>query len=108
MMIVNKNDGAKIAHQETGTQVTLGDDELMLNLASYQRDWPVHIDICSNHDKQLVIGTGNGLYYVAQFDIPAITYTDPETEEELPTRIPLNMDDVVMTLWSLEDPASVA
>jgi hypothetical protein len=107
MKIINKNEGPKVAYEETNTMVFLGDNELMLNMAKYQRDWPVHIDICSNRDKMLGIGTGEGLYYVAQFDVPAMAYTEPATEEDVPTPIPLNMSDVTMTLWSLDNPAPV-
>lgn len=107
MQVIEKNQGPKIAYEENGPKVTLGDDELMLNASKYQRDWPVHIDICSNRDKQLIIGTGDGLYYVAQLDIPPIEYTEPETEEETLELIPINMDDVVLTLWSLDNPVPV-
>jgi hypothetical protein len=69
MQIIEKNEGPKIAYEENGTMVFLGDYELMVNISKYQRDWPVHIDICSNRDNQLVVGTGEGLYYVAQFDV---------------------------------------
>jgi len=104
IQIIEKNEGPKIAHEENGTMVFLGDNEMMLNMAKYQRDWPVHIDICSNRDNQLVVGTGEGLYYVAQFDIPATKYTEPETGEEAPEPIPIDMSEVVLTLWSLDNP----
>lgn len=107
MQIIEKNEGPKIAYEENGTMVFLGDYELMINASKYQRDWPVHIDICSNRDNQLVVGTGEGLYYVAQFDIPATKYTEPETEEETPEPIPIDMKDVTMTLWSLDNPMPV-
>jgi hypothetical protein len=103
IQIIEKNEGPKIAYEENGTMVFLGDYELMINVDKYQRDWPVHIDICSNRDNQLVIGTGEGLYYVAQLDIPAIKYTEPETEEEIPEPLPIDMSEVVLTLWSLEN-----
>jgi len=104
MKVIEKNEGPKIAYEVTGTKITFGDDELTINVAKYQRDWPVHIDICSNRDEQLVIGTGEGLYYVAQLDIPAIKYTEPESEEETPEPLPIDMKDVVLSLWSLEHP----
>lgn len=107
MQIIEKNEGPKIAYEENDPKVTLGDDELMLNMAKYQRDWPVHIDICSNRDKQLVIGVGEGLYYVAQFDIPERKYTEPESEEETPEPIPIDMSEVVLTLWNLDNPVPV-
>lgn len=107
MQVINKNEGQKIAYEEDGTRVYLGDDEIMLNMSKYQRDWPVHIDVCSNRDNQLAVGTGEGLYYVAQFDVPAIGYTEPATEEDTPTPIPIDMSKVVLTLWSLENPVPV-
>ncbi len=114
MQVKEINEGPKISYEESGTRVFFGDDELMLNMAKYQRDWPVHIDVCSNRDEQLVIGTGEGLYYVAQLDVPAIQYEEteePETQSgegtmsdrEPPKPIALNMDDVVLTLWSTEN-----
>lgn len=107
MQVIEKNEGPKIAYDVNGTMVFFGDYELMINAAKYQREWPVHIDICSNRDNQLTIGTGDSLYYVAQLDIPAIEYTEPATEEEVPEPIPLNMDDVMLTLWSLDNPVPV-
>ncbi len=107
IQVIEKNEGPKIQHEENGTMIFFGDYELMVNAAKYQRDWPVHIDICSNRDKQLTIGTGDGLYYVAQLNIPAVEYTEPATEEEVPEPIPLSMDDVVLTLWSLDNPVPV-
>lgn len=111
MKIIEINQGPKIPYEESGSRVYFGDDEIMVNVAKYQRDWPVHLDICSNADKQLVVGTGEGLYYVAQLDVPEIKYTEQEvlevTEPEVPTPIPLNMDDVTLTLWSTENPTPV-
>lgn len=103
MQIIEKNEGPKILYEESGARVYFGDDELMLNLSKYQRDWSVHIDICSNRDGQLVVGTGEGLYYVAQLDVPAIIYTEPP-EEEIPAPIPLDMAAVTLTLWNTNNP----
>lgn len=107
MQITEKNEGPKIAHEENGTMVFFGDYELMVNAAKYQRGWPVHIDICSNRDKQLVIGTGEGLYYVAQLDIPAKKYTESGTEDGTQTPEPINMSEVKLTLWSTDNPVPV-
>ena len=104
MQIVEKNQGPKIAYEESGTRLFFGDDELMLNVAKYQRDWAVQVDICRNRDAQLVIGTGEGLYYVAQVDIPAIQYESlPEGagQGDEPQALPLAMEDGTLTLWSL-------
>lgn len=107
--VIEKNEGQKIGYEVSGTMVFLGDQEIMVNAAKYQRDWPVHLDICSNRDKQLVIGTGEGLYYAAEIDIPAKKYTEPEEiegEEDVSTPrelIPLDMKEVTLTLWSIEN-----
>lgn len=110
MIIINKNEGLKIAYTVDGSRITFG-DELTLNLAKYQRDWPVTIDICRNKDDMLVVGAGAGLHYVAQIDIPAMEYTAVEviTQEvgggQVPERLPLDMAKVTLTLWSLVNSA---
>ena len=103
MNVIEKNQGTKIAHEVSGTRLYLGDDELMFNLTKYQRDWPVHIDVCTNRDGMLVVGTGDGLYYTAQVDIPPIEYAE-STEGEGGGPLPLDMDAVTLTLWSIDDP----
>ena len=118
MIIVGKNEGAKIPYEVTGTKVCF-DDDLTINLAKRQEDWPVHIDVCSDKDGALVIGAESGRYYVAQIDVPAKEYeeakataeaenTDGEQAEgqqteTIRTAKPLNMDNVTLTLWALEN-----
>ena len=46
MIIVEKNQGTKIPYEVDGTRITFADD-LSLNLAKREEDWPVHIDICA-------------------------------------------------------------
>lgn len=113
MVIINKNNGRKIDVTVSGTKIYFGDDELMLNAARYQRDFPVHVDVCMNNDHQLVLGTWEGMYYVAEVDIPAKQYTEPEQPADPmqggdpPALIPLSMDDVTCTLWSLDNPTPI-
>lgn len=102
MIVIEKNVGPKIAYEVNNTSVCL-DDDLTINLAKRQKDWPVHIDVCSDEDGALVIGAESGSFYVAQFDIPATEYTEPESEEEQPTPLPLDMEKVTLTLWALEN-----
>ncbi len=103
MIIIEKNEGAKIPYSVKDTKVTFNDD-LTINLASREQDWPVHIDICFDEDKALVVGAAAGRSYVAQIDIPERQYTDGEEVEGEIQRIPveLNMDKVTLTLWSIE------
>lgn len=103
MIIIEKNEGAKIPYSTNGTKVTFNDD-LSIKLASREQDWPVHIDICFDEDKALVVGAAAGRAYVAQIDIPERQYTDgEEVEGEIqPIPIELDMDKVTLTLWSIE------
>ncbi len=102
MIIVEKNEGKKIPYSVNGTRVTFNDD-LTINLASREQDWPVHIDICFDEDNALVIGAAAGRAYVAQFDIPARRYTEEEVDDEMQRiPLPLDMDTVTLTLWAIE------
>ncbi|MGN0579779.1 MAG: hypothetical protein ACI4JE_02815 [Ruminococcus sp.] len=97
--VIEKNPGQKIEWEQSGTRLYFGDDEIMINAAKYQKDWPVSVDICTDRSGNLTIGTESALRYVAQVEIPAAQYTeDGENREQLP----LDMGDVTLTLWSIE------
>ena len=123
--VIEKNAGQKIDFEQSGTRLIFGDDEIMLNAAKYQKDWDVEVDICRDKSGNLTIGTGSGLRYVAQVEIPAATYTETEIEAEEPAEAPaaedaaesdgmnqkttvqrdknpLDMGDVTVILWSIE------
>jgi hypothetical protein len=108
MIIIEKNKGPKISYKVSGSKITF-DDDLSLNLAKREQDWPLHIDICRDVDKELVIGATARCSYVAQIDIPARKYTETteaseEIEGETVVRkepIPLSMDSVTLTLWAV-------
>ena len=105
MIIVEKNQGPKIPYEVNGTKICF-DDDLTINLSKRQQDWCVHIDVCSDQDGELVIGTAAGRAYVAEIDIPAREYEYHEAgegeEPEPPTPLPLDMDKVTLSLWSIE------
>lgn len=102
MIIIEKNEGTKIPYSVSGTKVTFNYD-LTINLASREQDWPVHIDICYDEDRALVIGAAAGRAYVAEIDIPARQYTEEEVDGETQrVPVPLDMDTVTLTLWSIE------
>lgn len=111
MIVVEKNQGAKIPYQVEGTRITFADD-LSINLAKREEDWPVHIDICAGATGELVIGAAAGRTYVAEVDIPARTYVDidgpdvlsdgEETNQPQSEAVPLDMDEVTLTLWAVE------
>lgn len=112
MQVINKNEGSKIPYKLTKTKISFNDGELTLDLERYQRDWDVTIDICRNKDNMLVIGTGTGLYYVAQIVIPATQYElleesvdnvddgDNRTSEQL-SALPLDTNQVILYLWEV-------
>lgn len=115
--VIEKNPGRKIEWVQDGPRLTFGDDELMVNVAKYQRDWPVHLDVCGDKSGNLVIGVGEGRYYVAQVDIPPVQYGEPEpaeaevddvtesgeAQESATTEpVPLELSDVTLTLWAID------
>lgn len=102
MIIVNKNEGQKIPYAVIGTLLVFN-EELSLDLSKYERDFPVHLDICRNEFEMLTVGVSKK--YVAEIEIPARVYEEVETGEEYPTElvpVPLDMDTVTLTLWSVE------
>lgn len=128
MIIVEKNEGEKIAYTQNGTVVSFAGGRLALDCALYQKDWDVHLDVCENADGNLVIGTESGQKYVAQLDIPAREYEYPETPEtapavlddedadtetetsademehaetDPPVLLPLDMEKVTLSLWAI-------
>lgn len=125
MIVVEKNEGAKIPYTQNGTVVSFADGRLSLDCALYQKDWGVHLDVCENSDGNLVMGTESGQKYVAQLDIPAREYLYPEpaetspivpadlddeetaavepehTETEPPIALPLDMEKVTLSLWAI-------
>ena len=107
MIIIEKNQGEKIDYEVHGKKITF-DDDLTINLAKRQEDWPVHIDVCFDTDHELVIGAAAGRLYVAEIDIPKKEYILPEDdggdmgESAPPTPVPLDMNKVTLSLWSIE------
>ena len=125
MNIIEKNEGRKIPCEVIGNKICF-DDDLTINLAKREQDWPVHIDICSDADGELCIGAAAGRSYVAEIDIPARQYQEDtsaavatlaagedNTEEHNDmsgengavserTALPLDMDKVTLTLWAID------
>lgn len=110
MIVINKNEGEKIPYTVSKTKIDFDDGMLTMKLERYQKDWPIHKDICMDADGNLTMGVGDGLFYVAEVDIPAREYQVQETaegeEETAPVPLPLDMDKVTLTLWSLENPVA--
>ena len=107
MKIVEKNEGHKIEYLQEGNNLLSFRDELFINLAKCERDYPVHIDICENWSGMLTMGIADE--YVAQIDIPARKYnevkeegTENEEESTILEPVPFSMENVTLTLWSTE------
>ena len=110
MNIIHKNEGPKIPYSARGSKITFY-DVVTYNLTKYEREEPCHIDLCRDKHGNLVSGVipGTAERYVAQIDIPARSYNfvpDGEDEDGNPKQkkvaVPLDMDDVTLTLWSME------
>lgn len=117
MKIVEKDLGQKIDYTVKGTKLNIN-DELILDLARYERDFDVHIDISEDWAGMLTMGLADR--YVAQIDIPARKYNEIEIEvdmEHIPEGdsgtdkrgksitlepVPFSMENVTFTLWAIE------
>ena len=100
MIVIEKTPGEKVEYEIKKNKITFN-DELMLNLEKYERDYEQLIDICE--DENFCLAMGLGRRYVAQIVIPARTYTVDETNsEEQPLEqvaIPFSMNNCTLYLW---------
>ena len=108
--VVEKNAGEKIAYEVSGTKIIFGDDELMVNLKSRERDEEVTLDICKDTQDGLTVGVNTeAREYVAQVTSPAredeIVDTGEQDEDGNPimehTALPFDMKKCTLTLWAL-------
>ncbi len=107
MIISKKNAGTYVQYELADTRLSFRDGELMLDLSRYERDYPVHLDICENAYGMLILGPSRR--YVAELDIPAREYMVKKGEPDdlgfpILTRIavPFDVDKVSLTLWAVE------
>lgn len=120
MKEVIKTPGTHIGYETTTKSIIFGDEDLSINLKNRERDEVVVIDICSDSNGELTMGTAAGLRYVAQVEIPARQYTetttenpdyDPEAEagaeaqQYIVTRTPVDfdIDECTIYLWGMEE-----
>lgn len=113
MKVIEKNEGQKIEYLQEGNNLLSFRDELFINLARCERDYPVQIDICENSDG--ILTTGVSQRYIAQIDIPARQYnevpventegegTEGEEESFRLEPVPFSMEKVTLTLWALNE-----
>ena len=118
VQVIEKNTGEKIEWRQKGTRLYFGDDDLVIRCDTRQREYPTHVDICIDEDGNLVTGVSGNCSYAAQIDIPGYSYMDTEPEETAAAEeggmpqggqaesreiLPLDMGDVVLTLYSVEE-----
>ena len=132
MKVIELNEGRKIEYELRGTKLDFADGTLTMNLAKYQRDYPVTKTITGDAEGNLLIDGSESRFYVAEVEIPAIEYEDVEVEGEAENATateavddvaeetapaedaapkthterkakPLNTDNVTLRLWSIED-----
>jgi len=103
MIVIEKNQGPKVSHELQGNILTFREGELSLDLSKYERDFPVHIDVCSNEYDMLTIGPSRK--YVTEIDILAREYDEEETgDAENPVTLiprPFDASKVQLTLWAI-------
>ena len=80
MKIEELNTGRKIEYELRGTKLDFADSTLVMNLAKYQKEDTVTATITANAQGNLAVDSDNGLYYVAQVEIPGYEYEDVEVE----------------------------
>ncbi|MDO4301796.1 MAG: hypothetical protein Q4D26_10445 [Clostridia bacterium] len=89
-------EGRHIDYKVEENCIIFGDDDLMLNLKNREMNEKVVIDICTDINGFLVVGTASGNRYAAQIEIPARIYTDEQA-------VPFNIDNCTISLWGLEE-----
>ena len=114
MNVIYVQEGEYIEYETTAKKITFGDDDLSINLKNREEDQKVTIDVCSDVNGNLTMGTAAGLKYVAQVEIPARQYIDTEIEnpdyeeggdqpEYIIQRepVPFNIDNCTLYLWNI-------
>lgn len=103
MIVIEKTPGEKIEYEIKKNKITFN-DELMLNLEKYERDYEQLIDICEDENFALVMGIGRR--YVAQIVIPERKYelNKSDSEEEFEKiAIPFDMSNCTLILWGWQN-----
>jgi hypothetical protein len=107
--VVEKNEGKKIDYAVSGTKITVGEDELTVNLKTRERDYEVVLDICMDTENGLTVGVNTtSQAYIAQVEIPAREYAEVQSGEDedgntVIERNPIDFDmsKCTLILWAL-------
>jgi hypothetical protein len=109
MIVKQKQEGSYIDYEQKGSVLTFRGGALEIDLAAEQVGYPVHIDVSADADGTLVIGAGHR--YVAEIDIPAKVNKlnfkgdadDLGIVQAVRSTEPLDIEQVVLTLWAWEE-----
>ena len=96
MNIIHKNEGAKIPYEVFGNKICF-DDDLTINLAKREEDWPVHIDVCHDADGELVMPQPMELIretrlFLSEIDCPGAVFRSNHASNYLVLKGNLNED----------------
>ena len=80
MKVIELNEGRTVEYELRGTKLDFADGTLTMNLAKYQRDYPVTKTITGDAEGNLLIDGSDSRFYVAEVEIPAIEYEDVEVD----------------------------
>jgi hypothetical protein len=108
MVVRHKNEGAYIAYELNGTELSFRGGELVIDLKEEQRGYPLRIDVSADAEGRLVVGESHR--YVAEIDIPARVYKlnskgytdDLGIVQAFRSVEPFDPAETVLTLWALE------
>ena len=108
MQVIKKPENGKkfVSYSVDGNILSLGDDEIMINLAKKQRDDEVVIDIVRDLTQGLLMGL-EGATYVAEIHIPPREYTAEtvtgEDGKDATKLTPVAFDPDKVTLYLFEE-----
>ncbi len=101
MIVHEKNAGAKIKYELIDSDLHVGDDELVLDLASMQNDDPVYFAVFFDKNRALTTNSRKGRAYVMEIVIPPTEYVPSEDNPEEITPAPIDLNKVELTLWAM-------
>ena len=110
MKEVIKTPGKHVEHETTSKSIIFGDEDLSINLKNREKDEAVMIDVCTDTNGELTMGTAAGLRYAAQVEIPAREYTEEEGEPDeegnpttIPVPVPFDIEKCTIYLYGMEE-----
>ena len=108
MQVIKKPESGKkfVGYSLDGNILSLGDDEIMINLAKKERDDEVVIDIVRDLTQGLLMGL-EGATYVAEIHIPPREYATEtavgEDGKDTTKLVPIAFDPDKVTLYLFEE-----